>query len=347
MLQLLRRHPARVTDPDQASLFVLPLMPYISSGAGECMGETHEQRMVRTRSALLRSEHFRRNGGHDHLLITNTFRVKLFGPWFKQLLSNATVAWFEQPLLANGQRRQGTLYRLAFWRCTIVIPYLTNPFCALQREIDRPPHASRRAGSVFFQGSWSAAHNLRRHLKELNQLPSSHVHDVPRWHECQGSNQSKPDCVVARSRGSRLHTARGMLQHEFCLVPRGDTPTSGRLFVALACRCVPIVISNKFAEHFPYASRGRYDEWTVNLPEQRFMKAPMQSVEEAIANARPKLSQMREAMESVSTELLYDAPGSRAADNMLREWGRACAAADNQRQTRDPTHRQRRQRQKA
>ena len=55
LLALLRRHPARVLDPSKASLFVVPLMPYVSSGAGECLGETHEQRMARAASALRRS----------------------------------------------------------------------------------------------------------------------------------------------------------------------------------------------------------------------------------------------------------------------------------------------------
>ena len=345
MLHLLRRHPARVTDPEKASLFVIPLMPYVSVGAGECMGDSHEKRMSRAAAALRHNPYLRRKGGHDHLLITNTFRVKLFGPWLKPLLANSTVAWFEQPLLPSGARRSGVLYKLAFWRCTIVIPYLANPFCTSQREVApeetrrmsedaaavapkvsstaRAKRRARPSGSVFFQGSWAAAPNLRQHFSTLQQLPGSHVHDVPRG--C-GSNSSSVECVAARMRGSRLHTARGMLSHEFCLVPRGDTPTSGRLFVSLACRCVPLIISNKFAEHFPYTSRGQYDEWTVHVSEGQFLQKPRETVEKAIAAARPRLDGMREAMERASVELLYDVPGSRAAENMLREWSSTCAA---------------------
>ena len=33
----------------------------------------------------------------------------------------------------------------------------------------------------------------------------------------------------------KLGTAAGMLRSEFCLVPKGDTPTSSRLFTAIAC----------------------------------------------------------------------------------------------------------------
>ena len=139
------------------------------------------------------------------------------------------------------------------------------------------------------------------------------------------------ECAASRLRGSRLHTARGMLGHEFCLVPRGDTPTSGRLYAALACRCVPLIISNRFAEHYAFAARGAYAEWVISVPEGEFLREPRAAVERAIASARPRLPQMRAAMEGASRELLYDdgsaggAGGtSRAADNLLQGWGAQC-----------------------
>ena len=338
MLNLLRKHPSRVHDPAAASLFVVPLMPYVSSGAGECMGETHEKRMSKAAAALRHSPWLARKHGHDHLLITNTFRVKLFGPWLKPLLQNATVAWFEQPKPVAGGKPKGVLYSLAFWRCTVVIPYLANPFCQMQR--DAAPDDARRLssaaggraarrrarveGSIFFQGSWAAAANLRRHFTDLQQLPGSHIHDVPRG--CNSpDNATSPVCVASRARGSRLQTARGMLSHEFCLVPRGDTPSSGRLFAALACRCVPLVLSNRFPDHYPFRSRGRYDEWTVALPEGEFLRDPRAVVQRGIAAATPRLAEMRAAMDAVSAELLYDDPRSRAAENLLREVGEQCA----------------------
>ena len=339
MLNLLRRHPSRVNDPDKASLFVVPLLPYVSNAAGECMGESHEKRMSRAVVALRHSPYFKRRYGHDHVLITNTFRVKTFGFWLKPLLGNSTVAWFEQPLLPSGERRKGVLYSLAFWRCTVLIPYLANPFCTWQREAApeetrrlqssasavRAKRRARPAGSVFFQGSWAAAHNLRRHFSTLQSLPGAHVHEVPR--ECNlAENASQPMCVAARLRSTRLHTARGMLSHEFCLIPRGDTPTSGRLFAALACRCVPVIISNRFVDHLPFAARGGYDQWTVTVPEGEFLRTPREAIERAISRARPKLTAMRAAMEAASGDLLYDVMPSRVADNFLQAFSEQCNA---------------------
>lgn len=46
-------------------------------------------------------------------------------------------------------------------------------------------------------------------------------------------------------------TANTMLQSLFCLVPAGDTPSSRRLFDALAAGCVPVIL-----EDFPYMARN-------------------------------------------------------------------------------------------
>ena len=341
MLSLLQKHPSRVHSPDAAELFVVPIMPYVSWCAGVCHGETHEERMAKARDALLKSPHLAAKGGRDHLLVTNTFRVRTFGKEFKRLLANATVAWFEQPIQPGGVRQNRVLYNLAFWRCTVVIPYLANPFCAIQPEgrfssdaeawktlrtsvaPSRRHKRPRVPGSIFFQGSWAAAQMVRKHFSELQSMPGAHVHDVPRGCNLP-ENATKAVCIAARVRGTRLQTARGMLAHEFCLVPRGDTPTSGRLFGALACRCVPIIIANKYNEHHSFAAQGHYDQWTLTIGEQAFMRDAKGAVEKAIAEATPRMASIRQAMDAASTELLYDAPGSRAAENLLTGWSRQC-----------------------
>ena len=62
------------------------------------------------------------------------------------------------------------------------------------------------------------------------------------------------------------------------------------------------------------------------MPEGDFLRGPRAAVERAIDQARPRLAQMRTAMEAASAELLYDAPASRVADNLLLRWREQCAA---------------------
>lgn len=47
-------------------------------------------------------------------------------------------------------------------------------------------------------------------------------------------------CAATWSQFSKIGTARGMLESELCLIPKGDTPTSSRFFTAVACGCVAI-----------------------------------------------------------------------------------------------------------
>ena len=75
MLMLLIDHPRRVYNPENASLFVVPVLPYTSYLAGDCMGDSHEGRMNRASVALARSPWFAQSQGHDHVLVCNTFRV--------------------------------------------------------------------------------------------------------------------------------------------------------------------------------------------------------------------------------------------------------------------------------
>ena len=94
--------------------------------------------------------------GADHLLVTNTFRLGLMKA-IRPLLTNATVAWFGSPTAPR--RGPGRLAAAAFWRCTVVVPYVATLFCRQQR-LTHPTHACPVAtlnerASVFFQGSLS------------------------------------------------------------------------------------------------------------------------------------------------------------------------------------------------
>lgn len=46
VLELLKVHPARTWDPDEAELFYIPILPVISYWARDCDGTNHAQRLV-------------------------------------------------------------------------------------------------------------------------------------------------------------------------------------------------------------------------------------------------------------------------------------------------------------
>lgn len=40
--------------------------------------------------------------------------------------------------------------------------------------------------------------------------------------------------------------------YAYCQVPAGDTPTSSRLYDAIACDCIPVVISDDISPHLAF-----------------------------------------------------------------------------------------------
>ena len=141
-----------------------------------------------------------------------------------------------------------------------------------------------RTTSVFFQGSIGVA-PLRARLLRLRNLPGASIVDVPRsvpnttltkregrvggtatsakergaelisrengasGHE-NGANQP---CDHSMPCATKLEFARRMLCSEYCVIPKGDTPTSSRFYSAIACGCVPLVVSDDIQPHLPYA----------------------------------------------------------------------------------------------
>ena len=59
-----------------------------------------------------------------------------------------------------------------------------------------------------------------------------------------------------------LHqSSQGMRSSKFCLNPAGDTPSSCRLFDAIASHCVPVIVSDKI--ELPYEDEINYKEFSV------------------------------------------------------------------------------------
>lgn len=51
----------------------------------------------------------------------------------------------------------------------------------------------------------------------------------------------------------------------FCIIPRGLTPWTSRLFDAIALDCIPVILSNAIV--FPYERSIDYSQFTIKLPE--------------------------------------------------------------------------------
>jgi hypothetical protein len=63
----------------------------------------------------------------------------------------------------------------------------------------------------------------------------------------------------------------GLQASMFCLVLRGDTTTSRRLFDAIAAGCIPVVISDDI--NLPFSSHIEWSSFLITLPEQEILSS--------------------------------------------------------------------------
>lgn len=108
-----------------------------------------------------------------------------------------------------------------------------------------------------------------------------------------------------------------MASHEFCFVPRGDTPGSSRLFDAVAAGCIPVIVSDHI--ELPFREIVPYPEFTFTIPEDDFISDPAGTLARIVNLALTNpgaIYAMREAMLRHAPSLNYKAPGSRVLQHM-------------------------------
>lgn len=95
---------------------------------------------------------------------------------------------------------------------------------------------------------------------------------------------------------------RKMLNSTFCLILRGDTTSSKRLFSAIACGCVPVIISDGI--QLPFASIIDYTTFTLTFSES--VVNDLGSVLEYLISVTPdRYKKMRQALADVRPYLLF------------------------------------------
>ena len=81
------RHPSRVSRPDEADVFFVPLDAYVSFKAGACRGSEHKQRMEAAHLKLAKSHWWTRKGGADHVFVAPWWGAK--AAWGKEIWAMA------------------------------------------------------------------------------------------------------------------------------------------------------------------------------------------------------------------------------------------------------------------
>jgi uncharacterized membrane protein YgcG len=118
---------------------------------------------------------------------------------------------------------------------------------------------------LYFNGYRSASatrSNLLNSFRSVNNPPHVMVVDKERQDQNQNQNGGK------RKKHELGHAAylRQLQRSKFCLVPRGDTRSSRRLFEAIVTGCVPVLISDGLLLPFPRIVN--YSAFATFVPER-------------------------------------------------------------------------------
>lgn len=273
-LEAFRAHPARTVNMEEADVFVVGVPVYISFLAGllrHCTqgrhcNTTHQQRMDRLSVAITTHPMYKRYYGHDFLLVltalnslevlkgTNNTGISQLTGWRTGVDKDCIRNYAGPPPLDESNKPISGASQNA---PMLTIPYrahfrLENEAKRYYKEQARCFVDESRPVSYFFQGNFNRRNQgrFRVLLKEMAKTawPNAVVKE-----SYFANLKSRNSISILRWNEVQNKTVDTMLKSKFCLVPEGDTPSSRRLFEALAAGCIPVMF-------------GQLDEIMSNLP---------------------------------------------------------------------------------
>lgn len=115
---------------------------------------------------------------------------------------------------------------------------------------------------------------------------------------------------------------------EFLLAPRGDTPSSDRLYEAAQYCNIPLLLSDQqFEVGTPFQCLVPYQLFTVAVAERAFLRDGTDALRSATGGlSRHAINRMRALIAHYRRDLLWDLPGNRVAENILLDASRTSGA---------------------
>ncbi|KAL1505054.1 hypothetical protein AB1Y20_008814 [Prymnesium parvum] len=328
-LRQLQAHRWRTRDPGAAALFVVPLYANAAlqpSMRGLSCNGTHFQLLLDgSARAVARTPQYARHGGADHLLLCASWRFASKAPhqapWaavqhssetFRFIFRNAIVGHMESRHASDG----------GFWRCSVIVPYTAN-FDASSAAHLLPPSSAARDVSFFFHGGANSrgtyGYAFRQAvLAQLDGLPAARLgaYSLP--------GQPLP-CTASRATNCRAPRSSGrfralMRRARFSLVLRGDSPSSRRLYDGLAAGALTVLVSDAaWLVALPFQCLVPWRALAFSVAEAAFAapRGAAAALRRLAALPAASLDRVHRAATAYRRDLLWEANGSRVAENVL------------------------------
>ena len=256
-------------------------------------------------AALAASPHWQRSAGRDHLLLVSSARPmdELYGealPYVRDAI--------QLKIELGDTRRRESLRRANHVAVPYFVPWLAQ---------DDATRAADKTQSVCLAG-WSPA--AAAGCARRSRAPSA----IFRTPTCANSRRrTSGSAARTPTRAAMCGVRQRMRRCKFCLVPRGVTPSARRFYEAIATKCVPVVLSDRFV--LPYVASGggagllsaaAVRSFSLHVPEGKPENAPR-----VVRQAMENHAQMMANLDAHRAAFLYELP----ADGQPAAGGAVCA----------------------
>eukprot|EP00808_Paulinella_micropora_P011190 g46260.t1 len=335
LVTMFKHHPLRTLDPKQADFFIIPiLMEYHMKVGWENEGSQQFRPWLEAAfESLVNHPVFRTHQGNRHFLAIHDWMC-----WHLNLYPGSVLAMY-LPYMEN----------VTFGVSSIrdkVNPNMTNqmviPYPTIKQQWDTP-YAKENHGHFLTHDSLEAWSQRPYHLFYHTRISQSrHGATVLRqffndtilqkFYHTKSHYKKKPVPVMSAEFAKRWKVSMGfdmppdefvdtITKSKFCLVIRGDDPSSHSFARALAAQCIPIFISDQFDDvALPFYPHLSSHPFTYRIPEANFLEHPWNALDQVLQSAndsthglRAKFLEMMEARRSQ----LYIHPSTLVPDFVL------------------------------
>ncbi|KAG8465587.1 hypothetical protein KFE25_002894 [Diacronema lutheri] len=355
--RLSKPQPWRVATPQEANVFYVPVMEYLSWKVGTCNGASHATRMIQAYTTLRKLPSFRRRAGRDHFWVSSkshAYGPDLVGTQFANLNASISMRMRMKPL-SKALRRSIVGRMKPFGRvhpkavssavgsCTFDVGHQPNQEALRIFKAADPLHPRERL--VYFAGSFDVCCTGKLiRCRLANLLPMTDGDADTLLVPSRGARGIGRDCTekalisVAAKRGVHVEQvaaeyrrladgpsgnryvqmAHYMANSVFCLAPAGDTCTSSRFYSALAAGCIPVVLCDGLKAAFH--DLVEYRSFTLSYDTTVLMDNPMSLMDALRAVPADEIRRMQRALVENRDRVLFQVgDGQRVVANLLSE----------------------------
>ncbi|KAJ0017270.1 hypothetical protein Pint_12258 [Pistacia integerrima] len=273
----------KVTDPEEADLFFVPVFSSLSlivnnggglateGGARRYSDDEMQEELVEW---LEKQEYWRRNNGWDHVIVAGDPNAMLR---VVDRVKNAVLLVSDFGRLRGDQ---GSLVK------DVIIPY-SHRINLYKGEVG----VENRNTLLFFMGN--------RYRKEGGKIRDLLFNLL----------ETEEGVIIkhgTQSRENRRAATRGMHTSKFCLNPAGDTPSACRLFDSIVSLCIPVIVSDSI--ELPFEDVIDYRKMAIFVETNAALK-PGYLVSILKAVTTEKILEYQKELKEVQRYFIYDHPG--------------------------------------